>query len=181
MKKTILLTFGLALTLASCTKKEAEATATPQQGSQSDTNIAQLLLKEAPQKAVGIFELRKSAKPGDTVTLTGAVIGGDQVFVKGRAVMIVGDPTKLTSCDRHPGDNCATPWDVCCDDPEVIKNSILTVQVVDSTGRPLKTNLKGINGLKELSRVTITGTVTKNSNASNMLINATGIYIHPKK
>jgi len=181
MKKTILLTFGLALTLASCSKKEDATSSTSQQGSQSETPISQLLLKEAPQKAVGIFELRKSAKPGDKVTFTGAVIGGKQVFIEGRAVMVVGDPTKITSCDRHPGDNCKTPWDVCCDDPAVIKKSILTVQVVNESGSPLKTNLKGIGGLKELSHVTITGTVTKNSNESNMVINASGIYIHPTK
>ena len=181
MKKTILLTFGLAFTLISCSEKDKDTTDTSKQELKSDSAISKLLLKEEPKEAVGIAELRKTAKPGDTVTFTGAVIGSDSVFIKGRAIMVMGDPTKITSCDLHPGDNCQTPWDVCCDDPDVIKESILTVQVVDGSGRPLKADLTGVGGLKELSKATITGTVAKSSNESNMLINATGIYIQPKK
>lgn len=181
MKRTILLTFGLALTLVSCSEKGSDTTETTKQEMKNATSISKLLLKEEPKEAMGIAELRKTAKPGDTVTFTGAVIGSDSVFIKGRAIMIMGDPTKITSCDRHPGDNCPTPWDVCCDDPDVIKASILTVQVVDDSGQPVKADLKGVGGLKELSSATITGVVAKNSTATNMLINATGIYIQPEK
>ena len=113
------------------------------------------------------------------MTFTGHVIGSDPVFMDGRAVMIMGDPKKLTSCNLRPGDECETPWDVCCDDHDVITASILTVQVVDDAGKPLKTGLKGLGGMKELSALTIIGKVADKSNESNMLINATGIFVQP--
>lgn len=176
MKQTKLLALGLAFILSACsedkeTSKEENANKAP---------LAHLVLDSAPEKAVDIAEMRKSAQPGDTVTFTGEVIGSDPVFMEGRAVMIMGDPKKLTACNKIPDDPCETPWDVCCDDPEVITASIVTVQVVDDSGKPVKSSLKGIGGVTELSSVTITGKVAKASNADNMLVNATGIYVHPK-
>lgn len=175
MKPTILLTLGLALSLASCTEKETETTDTPSTQTTATNEVDEILLKEAPKEAVKISDLRKVGKPGDEVTFSGAVIGSKQVFVDGRAVMIMGDPTKISACDEH----CATPWDVCCDDRDVIKASILTVQVLNEDGQQLKTNLKGVGGLKELSSLTVTGVVAEGSSPTNMIINATGIYVHP--
>lgn len=175
-KQTKLLALGLTLALASCSeKKEASET-----NSNSDSGgLTSLVLTTAPDDAVNIADLRKSGKPGDTVTFTGHILGSDPVFMDGRAVMVMGDPKKLIACSLNPGDQCETPWDVCCEDPDVIKASIVTVQVVDDAGKPLKTGLKGLGGMKELSAVTITGQVADNSDESNMLVNATGIYIQP--
>lgn len=177
MKPTKLLALGLALTLASCSdKKEITQQESPEKGA-----TAQLVLATAPAKAVDIADMRKSAQPGDTVTFTGEVIGSKAVFMDGRAVMIMGDPKKLTSCDKNPDDQCSTPWDVCCDDPDVITASIVTVQVVDDSGKPVKSSLKEMVGVSELSTVTVNGSVAESSNESNMIVNATGIYVHPAK
>ncbi|MFT6179746.1 MAG: hypothetical protein ACJAQT_002437 [Akkermansiaceae bacterium] len=176
MKPTKLLALTLTLVLASCSDKK-ETSENPSQGDSG--SLASLVLTAAPDNPIDIADLRKSGKPGATVTFTGNVIGSDSVFMDGRAVMIMGDPKKITSCNLRPGDECETPWDVCCDDHDVIKASILTVQVVDGDGKPLKTGLKGLGGLKELSAVTVTGKVAANSNESNMLVNATGIYVQP--
>ncbi|MDB4623857.1 hypothetical protein OAF99_00465 [Akkermansiaceae bacterium] len=176
MKKTILLTLGLALTLASCSEdKETSTTESNDKGP-----LAGIVLSSAPDKPLDIAVLRKSGKPGETVTFTGEVIGSDPVFMDGRAIMIMGDPKKLTACNKKPGDECERPWDVCCDDPDVITASIVTVQVVDDAGKPVKAGLRGVGGVKELSTVTVTGEVAKGSNDSNMLINATGIFVHPQ-
>jgi len=171
-----LLALGLSLTLASCSEKD-ESSDTSANGGSGD--LAALVLTTAPEKPVDIADLRKSAKPGETVTFTGHILGSDNVFMEGRAVMIMGDPKKLTACNLNPGDECETPWDVCCDDPEVIKASIVTVQVVDDAGKPLKSGLKGLGGIKELSAVTVVGQVAASSDESNMLVNATGIYVQP--
>jgi len=175
MKKTTLLPLGLAFVMAACSDDKE----TKKQDSAPKAPLEQVVLDAAPANPIQISELRKSAKPGDTVTFTGEVIGSYDVFMDGRAVMIMGDPHKITPCNRISGDECETPWDVCCDDPDVITASIVTVQVVDESGKPLKSGLKGIGGVAELSAVTVTGKVAKSSNDKNMIINATGLFVHP--
>jgi len=177
MKLTKLFVLGLTLLLASCSEKNetSESSTKAESG-----GLTSLVLSSAPDEAIAIADLRKTGKPGDSVTFTGHVLGSDPVFMDGRAVMVMGDSTKLTACSLRPGDDCITPWDVCCDDPDVIKASIVTVQVIDEAGKPLKEGLKGLGGMKELSAVTVTGEVAENSTDTNMLVNATGIYVQPK-
>jgi hypothetical protein len=176
MKPTKLIALGLTLALASCSEKKE----TSEANSNSDSgDLASLVLTTAPENATDIADLRKSGKPGETVTFTGHVLGSDPVFMDGRAIMIMGDPKKINACNLTPDDECETPWDACCDDPDTVKGAIVTVQVVDDAGKPLKTGLKGLGGMKELSAVTVTGQVADSSDESNMLINATGIYVQP--
>jgi len=92
-------------------------------------------------------------------------------------MLTIGDPAVLTSCNRMPGDSCATPWDACCDDPDLIKKAIATVQILDADGKLLPSGLKGLGGMKELSSVIIKGTVADGSTPDNLLITATGIHI----
>ena len=106
-------------------------------------------------------------------------MGSKSPFVAGRAMVILGDPDKLTSCDIKHGDRCLTPWDVCCDDHDDIKNFTATIQIVAQDGKLVKAGLKGLKGIQELSQLIITGTVADGSNADNLLINATGIYVQP--
>lgn len=171
MKHTILL--ALALTIASCKPVTEEA----KQTTTTDQPFAQLILSEAPENPQSITDLRKDPTPGKQITLTGKVMGRDEPFVEGRAIMTLGDPNKLTSCDLRPGDSCTTPWDVCCDEPELIKASVATIQVIDANGKLVKHGLKGTQGIKELSNLIITGTIAEGSSQDNLLINATGIYI----
>lgn len=163
------------LLLCSCSEKETA----PSSEATGSGAIGEFILTEAPDEALDISELRTSAQPGDEVAFTGNIIGSDQVFIENRSVMIVGDPNKLTSCNLRPGDSCSTPWDVCCDDRELIKASIVTVQFVDEDGKPFREGLKGLGGMKELSAVTVTGEVSEGSNAENMVVNATGIFVQP--
>ena len=169
--KHIYLPLLAALSLSSCqdeTTAPAETLASP---------VESLFVSTAPAEAISIAKLRSDAKPGDTVTFTGKVLGAHEVFMDGRAVMIMGDPEMLTSCDLKPDDECETPWDVCCDDAETITNNIVTVQVLGEDGAPLKTGLKGQNGLAELSVLTVTGTVADSSNADNMIVNAQSLSL----
>lgn len=178
MKKTILLpTTILALVLASCSEKEETGKTT----SDGDSPLSHLVLDTAPDKPSEIATIRSSAKPGETVTFQGRVMGSEPVFMDGRAVMIMGDPKKMTPCNEKHDDECPTPWDVCCDDPDVVTASIVTVQAVDDSGKPVKGSLKGLSGLKELDSVTVTGVIAETSNEENMVVNATGLFVHTKK
>lgn len=176
MKLTKLLPLILMLGLAACSDdgSTADVPAAAEKGA-----LDAVILAEAPLEPMPIATLRESAKPGDEVVFHGSVLGSHTVFMDGRAVMTVGDPAKLTACNKKPDDHCETPWDVCCDDPEVIKASIVTVQVLDESGKPTKSGLKGVGGLTELSDVTVKGVVSDQSNAENMVINASGIYVTP--
>ena len=108
--------------------------------------------------------------------MTGDIGGRVPPFVDNRAAFILADEKNIVSCDKKHGDRCKKPWDYCCESPEKINNSIVVVQVLDGAGKVVKQSLKGWNGLKELSKVTITGTYDETSTASNVIINATGIY-----
>jgi len=131
----------------------------------------------APADPKQISVLRTTAKPGDEVTVTGLVMGREKPFVEGRAAFILGDPGKLTPCNKMPDDHCKTPWDACCDSPELKKEGTATIQIIGADQRVLKQNLKGEHGLKELSTVTLTGTVDKSSTAEALIINATALHV----
>jgi hypothetical protein len=165
----------LALGLASCSDKPEEAQA-PITG-ETTSGLASLLVTEAPADALSIAKLRTTAKVGDEVVFSGKIIGNDTVLIDGRAIMVMGDPKKITSCDLMHGDNCKTPWDVCCDEPDDVKNSIVTVQVVDADGKPLKQGFRDVDGIKELSSLVVSGRVAEGSNEANMLINATSFFL----
>ena len=167
---------ALAITLASCSEKNKDTTSKAETKT-PPISLSPYLLTEAPADPIDIIDLRKSATPGDTVTFSGQALGADKIFMANRAIMTLGDPNKLISCDLGTCKGCPTPWDVCCDTPEDITSSIVTVQIVDNSGSPLKAGIKGLGGIKELSKLVITGTVAPGSNHKNMLINATGIFI----
>ncbi|MCW1915017.1 hypothetical protein OJ996_15630 [Luteolibacter sp. GHJ8] len=165
--------------LASCgEKKEAAAassgspTAAPAAPSAEVTKVT----STAPSgTAQAIHTVRTTAKPGDTITISGKIMGNASPFVEGRAVFILGDPELLTSCDEIPGDKCDTPWDVCCEPAEEKKQGTATVQIVDAEGRPLKEGVKGVAGLDHLAKVTVTGKVAEGSSADLLVVNATAI------
>ncbi|HCC20434.1 MAG TPA: hypothetical protein DEP88_04195 [Verrucomicrobiales bacterium] len=167
----------IALVMCACSDKKetSDNTDIPQ----VKNAISELIIKNPPADAKGIFETRKVALPGDIITIKGKVMGSENPLVNGRAIMLLGDPNILTSCDLKPGDACTKPWDVCCDSPEDIKASVLTVQVVDNDGSPVKTGFKGVSGIKELSQLVVTGVVAEGSNKDNLLLNATAIYVNP--
>lgn len=82
-----------------------------------------------------IHKARASAKPGDTITLKGRVMGNSKPFVDKRSIFVLGDTETLTACSDKPGDACATPWDTCCDSSELIKQGTATIQVVDEKAK----------------------------------------------
>ena len=175
----ILLAACSSILFTSCGKKNETGTSSTTSEVSSQWLDA-VILKSAPADAQSIAQIRSTElTPGATITLKGKVMGNDSPFVAGQAMVLLGDPDKLTSCDLKPDDSCTQPWDVCCDTPEDKKNFIATIQVVGPDGKLIKQGLKGFQGMKELSHIIVTGTIAEGSNANNLLINATGIFVKP--
>ena len=170
-----------ALLIFGCTEKK-DTNSGDKKTTAETVELPDSLFVKSLDGAVSVVEARK-LKAGDKVTVKGKVMGAKNIFVDNRALMIIGDPGKITSCDDRPDDPCPTPWDVCCDDDKDIKDGTLSVQVLGADGNVLKTGLKGKGGLKELSYVIIKGTVSTDSTADSMTINAESIALteKPKK
>ena len=132
-----------------------------------------------PADPQAIHLARHQVQPGDEITLSGRVMGRTSVFVEGRAAFILGDPEKLTPCNEIPGDECPTPWDVCCDTKEAKREGTATIQIAGEDGRVLSGSLKGVGGLTELSRVIVQGTVDRASSAEALIVNARAIHVVP--
>jgi hypothetical protein len=175
--KIISLCLPLLLMLSGCGRQTAS---TPPATPASPALAAVFSQSVAGENLPTIPQIRNTAVPGDTVSFRAKVMGTRQPFVDGRALMVVGDPDTMTSCDlMSEDDHCETPWDLCCEAKEALHNGTATVQIVDAGGKVLPENLRGNHGLKELSLVRITGTVAPVSTARAFIINAQAIEVLP--
>ena len=174
MKSSHLIPLLAALTLSSCKKMDVSSYNVETQNPEN-SSLSSYFTDEVPADAIQISEARKNPKVGAKITVAGEIMGGPDPIAHGNALVTLGDPTQLTPCSRNPDDECETPWDNCCDTN--IKENIATIQLVDASGRPLKESMRGVNGLKELSFLTVTGTIAEGSNANNLLINADKIHV----
>lgn len=173
---TLFTFLGAAAFLTSCGEKSPdEATI-----SKVDPAVEAVFVDAAPEETLSVIAARKSAKAGDTVSISGKVAGTMHPFTEGYATMVVSD-TALRTCDLIPGDSCETPWDACCEEPEKMKASRMTVRIIDAEGMPVASELKGVNGLTELSPVVVTGKVADESTPENLIVDATMIHVEATK
>jgi hypothetical protein len=177
MKTKTILSIALAAFAMTACKESATTTSSSVETIAPDPALEKFFTDEAIADAKQITAARSTAKPGDEITLTGLVMGRTKVFVDGRASFVLGDRTTLTPCNAMEDDNCPTPWDACCDSKEALLNGIVSIQIVGEDGRVLSGNLKGTKGLKELSAVTVTGTVAEQSTPDALIVNATKIHV----
>lgn len=166
-----------AFLLAACGDSEKPSSDT-KPASPPHPAIAAILSETPPAGAVSVSVARKTAKPGEAITIEGVVAGTMSPFAEGFASVVVGD-VGLETCDKIPGDTCPTPWDACCADPDALKGMRLTLQVSDADGRPVAQSLKGISGLKEMDKIIAEGTVATNSTAENLVIDLTKLHRTP--
>tara|TARA_R110000850_G_scaffold66959_22_gene148634 strand:+ start:100 stop:651 length:552 start_codon:yes stop_codon:yes gene_type:complete len=165
---------ALSVLIAACGGSKEEAGGAPEANAVNPL-IQSVFVDAEPAGSISVTEARKSAKPGDTVTISGKIGGAMDPFTEGFATAVLAD-TALETCDLVPGDHCKTPWDACCVDAEVIKSLRLTIQVVGDENRPVTQSLKGVNGLKELDPVVVTGTVADGSTEENLILNVSGVF-----
>lgn len=183
IKKTML---GLILALTGAAmiigcepdKPPTPVTPPPPQPTAADASAfaPALFLDQAPDGAVDLAAAKKSARPGDEVTVRGRIAGQVEPLAPNRAIFTLLDPA-VTTCEKTPGDTCPTPWDACCEPSESLQANTATIQVVDAAGHPLKTGLGGVNGIEPLKELIVVGKVKPGSDATNLVINATGIHV----
>lgn len=135
-----------------------------------------LMLNDAPEDVQDISDAKQKLSSGDEVTIRGRVGGSRSPFIDGRAIFTVvgaGPP----ACSDIPDDHCSMPWDYCCAARDELRDASATVQLVDENGAPIRTDIKGRNGIKELSDLTVVGTVVAARNNA-LVVKASGIYVN---
>jgi hypothetical protein len=137
---------------------------------------AGLIVTAAPADPKGVAEVRKTAADGDQVVVRGRIAGQEDPFTEGRAQFQLVD-AGVKSCAEMEGDNCPTPWDMCCESPKDVAANSLTVQIVNSDGRPIKAELKGVGGMKPLSEVSVKGTLRKSADGKAFTVEAKELYV----
>lgn len=168
---------ALTIVAAGCGKAPAPEKAIAEASAVSSELATVFRSVTASETLLPIPALRTQVSPGDKVILEAKVMGTATPFVDHRALFVVGDEGTLTSCDLNKGDQCKTPWDVCCESADAIRAGTATIQIVDADGNVLKQSIRGVNGLKELSRVRVEGVVAPQSTVEALIINASAIQI----
>lgn len=166
----------MSVAIISCDKQESEVTTVTT--AETSVPVFDDYFTDTPPADPQVIHLaRETAKPGDELTLSGRIMGRMNLFVEDRAAFILGDPAKLTPCNEKPGDECETPWDTCCDSREAKQAGTATIQLVGENNRVLTGSLKGVNGLTELSTITVSGIVAPQSTPEALILNATLIHV----
>jgi hypothetical protein len=132
-------------------------------------------LAEEPAEAKSVIEVRKAAKDGDEVTITGRIGGDRDPWIKGRATFVIVDAS-LKACSELEGDTCPTPWDFCCDDIGHLNDSKATIKIVNEAGETVPTDARELLRVKELQTVTIRGQA-KRDDAGNLTVLAKGVFV----
>lgn len=130
------------------------------------------ILTSAPSEWREIGEAKKVAAEGEEIVLRGRIGGRANPMTEGSPVFIMMDAA-IPSCADNEGDNCAKPWDYCCETKETIAANSATVIVVDGDGNPIDA---GLDGLEPLDEIIVVGTVDARPNDSVLTIKATGIH-----
>lgn len=152
------------------TKEEASAT--------KEVSLpAGLIVGNAPEDAFEVAELKLIAKEGEEVVVRGQIGGVDNPFVAGRAVLTLGDMSMI-ACNLRPDDKCPKPWDMCCDSDRLKKS--ITVQILGSDGKLLKTGLEGKNDLLPLSVIVVKGKVGPRPDEETLVLQAKHIFVEKK-
>lgn len=136
------------------------------------------LLPQEPADAQDVIAARKSVKDGDEVVLIGRVGGERETILRGRAVFTLADRS-LTPCNERQDDECPTPWDYCCEPPEVLKESTVLVKIVDNRGETVSMDLRQDLGLSELKTVVVRGRARRDAQGNFTLI-ADGMHIRER-
>jgi hypothetical protein len=129
----------------------------------------------APVGAVSVVEARAAAKLGEAIVLRGKVGGKMTPISETAAILVLADEKAIKPCD--PEEGCTTPWDYCCVEASTVAASTATIQVRGDDGKLLRSTLRGIGNLKELSHLVVSGTVDATSTPEALIVNADKIHV----
>jgi len=115
----------------------------------------------------GVYDARAEA-PIDSAVVVGRVAEMTKGFAAFRLV-----DAALDYCGQKRKDECATPWDYCCEAPDKIKAATISVQLVDANGKIVK--LDWGDDLRPCDLVALQGKVTKDEHG-NVTVVATKFF-----
>ena len=163
---------GLAL-LGGCGGRAPEPRSTASAGAEPaapTVELDRLVVSGAPEKAMTVLAAKKESKHGDAVVVLGRV----KDFVDGAAVFTLIDGS-FNSC-RDRKESCPTPWDYCCYPPDEIAPGLATVKLVGQGTEPLKSPLKGVRGIDNLTTVAVEAKAERDQ-AGNLVLLASRILV----
>ena len=149
-------------------------------GATAATLPAGLFATSEPAGALKVLDARKSAKPGERVTVIGRIGGSRAPFVSTKAIFTMVDPT-LKSCVEmgdHGDDHCPRPWDYCCEGKSEVSKAVASIEVVGADGKPLPIALNSTGELKPLMLVAVEGTLQSDASGA-FVVRADKIYKFP--
>lgn len=197
-----------SLALCSCNESDNKSKEKAQAGSSQTSPFANTFVNSAPEGALTVGDARKAIGEGkEEIVVKGMLISNGTVFHPSAAMFFVCDDSKIekssgggshahepaqataheTTCSCCAPPEEATPpaesveYDWCCTDPAVLKEALLSVQVVDANGKRIPATIKGVSSMTEEARVVIKGTPAPTSTKETPLLNATQIYVIPAK
>lgn len=175
--KPILCGLFAAFLLTACrAPEEGETTVSAPDPGTERTSMPAWIIKGIPENAMGVIEAREALKPGDSARIGGQIGGVVEPFFSAFAGFVLADPS-LVFCDEMGDDgHCPTPWDACCEDPDKVKASRITVQFVDSSGMPVDGGIRGVGGIREGDTVVVEGVVAATSTPENLILEAAVLY-----
>ena len=163
--------YGVAALVVGCGGQES--------GDAPAVSVPQQFVSVAPEGTATPIPEARRLQPGAEVVLHGRVMGVREPFVDGRALFVLGDEATLTPCNAMAGSQCPLPWDTCCDPSEVRTAGVASIQLRGDDGRVLDVGLKGVGGLKELSRVVVAGKVAPDSSPAAFVVDASSLFVEP--
>lgn len=135
-------------------------------------DVKTLIKPELPAGALEITAAIKSAKVGETITIRGNVAMAKDAFVSNRSIFTLVDESTRKGC-CPPSDKLP---DTACDIPA---EGRATIQILNASGKPLRSGLNGEHGLKPGAEVFVTGKV-ETANGSDALV-VTVVSMHVPK
>jgi hypothetical protein len=167
----------MALTMVGCMQQgdNRQSAAAPEAVSSTpDVDGSKYLLDVEPVGALSVIAARETVEDGEDVLVVGRIGGSESPWVEGRAAFSIVDAT-LKACSDIPGDNCETPWDYCCETPN-LPSATAMVKIVDDDGSIVNADVRKLLGVEGLSTVVIQGESVRDD-AGNLTILATGVFV----
>ncbi len=155
-----------------------QSASTPAKTTTTSALPKDLFITQAPAGAVGVLQVRQSAKAGDHVAMIGRVGGSVNPFVSNRAVFTMVDASMKSCLEMGDDDHCPTPADYCCVPTEELSKATASVCITDSTGKPLAMSLAADGSLKPLMWIAVEGTLQPTDGGA-FIVNADHIYKMP--
>ena len=170
---------SLLIVFSGC-EKQAEKTETTSKETAAASIPSSHFSTTRPSDVKNLAEVKMASKPGEDVVFLARVGGKANPFVESHAVFLAADP-KLVSCElMGDDDHCSVPEDYCCEDPDMLKAGLATIQFVDDNGKPLKTTALGAGGLEPLKFIVVNGTVREKNDDGLFIVDAQTIWVGGK-